>query len=168
MTTLEFDRFGPQGIGYTGAVKFKTNEAGGCCGCSSADSSIVVFYSNGAAIDLWTCDGCKCLQSPVGPIDLPPKTPMALHPGASLPEEVCSSSCYQKALADGDGGFAGAWKESKAIGELALDGLQLSFVNAELQKQIAILEKQAYVQITTLEKPMDPVEAYLKSLEESC
>ena len=173
MSLLEFDRFSQQGTGYSGAVKFKTATAGGCCDCSSSDASVIVFYNDGAAVDLWTCNGCKCLQSPVGPLNLPPKTPMALHPGASLPEEVCSSCCYQRSLADGDGGFAGAWESSKAIGEVALDQMQLSFINVELQKQVEVLTKQAVQQtiaITQTVQPaivLDPIAAYLKELETS-
>ena len=169
MSAIEFDRFTQQGTGYTGAVKFRTGATGGCCDCSTSDSSVIVFYSDGAVVDLWTCNGCRCLQMPVGPLDLPPKTPMALHPGATLPEEVCSSCCYQRSLADGDGGFAGAWDASKALGEVAIDQMQLSFVNAELQKQVEVLTKQAAQQTTaqTVQTAivLDPIEAYLKDLE---
>ena len=168
MSAIDFDRFTQQGTGYTGAVKFRTGVTGGCCDCSTSDASVIVFYSDGAAVDLWTCNGCRCLQSPVGPLELPPKTPMALHPGATLPEEVCSSCCYQRSLADGDGGFAGAWDNSKAIGAMAIDQMQLSFINAELQKQLEVLTRQARQQEAITLEPavaMDPIEAYLKDLE---
>lgn len=172
MTTLEFDRFTRQGVGYTGAVKFRTSlEVGGCCGCESSDSSIIVFYSNGSAIDLWTCQGCSCLQKPVGPIVLPTETPVALHPGATLPDEVCSSCCYQRAIPDGTGGFAGAWLDSKPIGLARIDLLQAGLINAELKKELSIAAKLLEgCKPVIVEEPVfaDPFDAYIQSLEIGC
>lgn len=172
MTVLEFDRFTREGLGYTGAAKFRVNESGGdCCGCETSDSSVIVFYSNGAAVDLWTCQGCQCLQKPVGPIVIPPETPVALHPGATVPEEVCSSCCYQRTIPDGEGGFMGAWLNSKPIGLARLDMLQASLINAELKKELSIAAKLLEgCKPVVIEEPVfvDPFDAYIQSLEVGC
>ncbi len=172
MTVLEFDWFTQQGIGYTGAIKLRTEESDfGCCGCNSLDSSVIVFYSNGSAIDLWTCQGCQCLQKPVGPIELPDGIPVALHPGATVPEEVCSSCCYERTIPDGEGGFMGAWAESKPIGLAKLDLLQAGLVNAELMKELSIASKLLEARKPVIIEEIlivDPFDVYLKSLEAGC
>lgn len=173
MTVLEFDRFTQQGLGYTGAIKLRTdNSSFGCCGCDSLDSSLIVFYSNGSAIDLWTCQGCQCLQKPVGSIELPDGIPVALHPGATVPEEVCSSCCYQRTIPAGSGGFAGAWAESKPIGLAKLDLLQAGLINVELIKKLSIALKQVNtvkrIESDVEAKVADPFDAYIKSIEVAC
>lgn len=172
MTILEFDRFTQQGIGYTGAVKFKTSEGvSGCCGCVTSDSSIIVFYSNGSAIDLWTCQGCSCLQEPVKAVELPSETLAALYPGASLPEEVCSSCCYDRKIPEGAGGFAEAWNDSKPIVVDRIDLLQASLINASLKKELSIALKQlesCKPIIVEESVSVDPFDAYIKEIEFGC
>ena len=173
MSVVVLDQFDQQGVPYTGAVKVRvTDEAVSCCDCSGGDSSVIVFYNNGAPVDLWTCQGCQCLQKPVADLILPAGSLMALHPGAIVPEEVCSSCCYSRKLPDGEGGFAEAWEKSVLIGAEKLDLLQSVLINTKLKEELSIAKKQLEAQAKAIEEEpveeVDPFDQYIKSLESQC
>jgi hypothetical protein len=95
---------------------------------------------------------------------------MALIPGATLPEEVCSRNCYTKRLAAGEGGFSGAWAQSDPIGQVAIDAVALKLRLIDSVKAEGITKKQlAECQKAKIENkpnpPTDPILAFLKNLE---
>jgi hypothetical protein len=170
LTSIEWDYFAPQGVGFSGAVKISQDTAGGCCDCGTSGASTIAIYENGAAIDLWVCQGCRCQQTPVKPITAPTGSGMALIPGATLPEEVCSRNCYTKRLAAGEGGFSGAWAQSDPIGQMPIDAVALKLRLIDSMKVERVTRKQLdecqKAKIENQPKPNpDPIVAFLKTLE---
>ena len=170
-TSIEWDYFAPMGVGFSGAVKVSQDAGGSCCSCTSSGNSTIAIYENGTAIDLWVCQGCRCQQVPVTGISANTGAGMALIPGATLPEEVCSRNCYIKRLAAGAGGFSGAWSQSDPIGQVPIDAVYLKLRLMDSIKAEKVSKKQLeQCQTKKAEAPTptetDPIATFIKSLEE--
>lgn len=166
---MQLNYFSNGGVGYTGAVKLQVPAmTGGCCDCSSGDSSLIVIYDNGAPIDLWQCQGCRCNQLPIQDIAVVAGTKALLLAGATLPEEVCGQCCYGVALA-GDPGLFEAYSNGINLRASGLEDVALAIQLQMATQKISQLEKAKVKAVENpVEKPVecipDPFAVYLASI----